>query len=1301
LQSPFSRELRRPLEVTRPDSRKRSPWLTLAASILIFAFAPLCSEGQTLGYPLITRYSGTETGVHGISFDTAQDRDGILYFGGTSLLSFDGDRWKKWPLPGSFAVRSLSFAPDGRLWAGAMGEFGWFEKRADSEWEFHSLRHLIPPEHADFGEVWRVSADRDGATAVTTNRIFRWDGRKIEVWWMPTAARKILPSRSNGRLLVHRVEDGIYEVDGRGRRLVLDQEAVGKSSIVWIEQRQSDWLFGNSRGIVSFDGSTTSSYAPELTSFLREGTMSCATRLPDGRLAVGTLYRGIAFLRPDGSLETILDDKDGLPSTYITSLYVSTDGNLWVTSGSHIVRIDVSARSHVFDERGGLPAQTYRRIARATGSIFVANESRAYELPADTNQFAALDSLDGRWQDLRGTPDGLIASGYRGAFRWDGNKAELIAESAVGGIAASAVSRRDPNGLFLADYPSIIRTSPGTKPNAVIENLLDPATSIAEELSGRLWIGSLARGVFVAEPLQEGPARARNAGGSFGLPVVSGPTQVRTNTAGTVVVFSNHGAWNKVATSERFSSILGFPARNVAAISEMSEDGTLWVALENTDTLAPCVGRVTQQGATMTWKPYEVDQLVDVGAPRSIYADATDATATVLWIGGTQAVLRHRVDETAAARTPRPPLLKSFVRHSADARREPILSALPYDTAEIEFEFAAPEFSRRSMLRIETRVDGIDHYWAPLSAGSRRELTGLRDGHYTVRARVVAETGVVSKETTFSFDVLPPFWRTAPFLIAAGVLLLPLGYGGYVLRIRALRRRNSELEQKVRERTEELVAANAAKTQFVANMSHDIRNPLNGIVGLAIALEDTRLAPNQREIVATLRECTTYLSSLVDDVLDFASIEAGRVELRPRTYSASELLRSIVETMKAEATASGAVLTIAAAPDLPEKLFGDAGRIQQILVNFVSNALKYAGGPVQLSAHAPRDAPGEIEFAVTDQGPGLSPAEQATLFTKFSRLRQQRGGEEIPGTGLGLASCRLLADIMGGSVGVRSQPGHGARFSLRLPLTVAAETDDVPVAQLPNTSVLLVEDTDYNAWAATAVLSRLGLTCERARTGAEALQLFSAKRFNVVLLDRNLPDMDGTEVARKMREMESDGLQAVLLAVTAYCTAEDRELCLRSGMDAFVGKPLTPDKLRNVLIAAGRRLLASATVQAMPETPSLELDTSLLAYLSDGSAAGLRTQFDRFVASLDQLEADINTSARDGDLDRLRTGAHRLLGQAKMVGATTLSEIALQLEHAATAEEIGHARNLLPRVRAEVQMVTEAMHHRRPSVRSK
>ena len=373
----------------------------------------------------------------------------------------------------------------------------------------------------------------------------------------------------------------------------------------------------------------------------------------------------------------------------------------------------------------------------------------------------------------------------------------------------------------------------------------------------------------------------------------------------------------------------------------------------------------------------------------------------------------------------------------------------------------------------------------------------------------------------------------------------------------------------------------------------------------------------------------------------------------------------IVTTLKADTAEREALLLVEADPSLPASVLGDAGRVQQILHNYVSNALKYAGGHIRLSACVPSDSPGEIEFSVADEGPGITEAEKATLFTKFTRLSRARR-EDIPGSGLGLAACRLLADHMGGSVGVDSEVGRGSRFYLRLPLAIAPIIAEAPTPDLPNTTVLVVEDTDYNAWAAAAVLGKLGLSCERARTGAEALRLFRERRFNVVLLDRNLPDMDGTEVARQMRAMESDGLQAILLAVTAYCTAEDRAICLKAGMDAFVGKPLTPEKLRKVLLATGRRQLAAASVHVAPDVaPASTLDLSLLKYLSNGTSEGLDAEIARYVARLDASLAAITTAAEHVNFPELAQAAHGLQGHAKLVSAARLAELALQLEHTA------------------------------------
>lgn len=402
--------------------------------------------------------------------------------------------------------------------------------------------------------------------------------------------------------------------------------------------------------------------------------------------------------------------------------------------------------------------------------------------------------------------------------------------------------------------------------------------------------------------------------------------------------------------------------------------------------------------------------------------------------------------------------------------------------------------------------------------------------------------------------------------------------------------------------------------------------------------------------------------------------------------------------IRCKAAERGAALLVETDPVLPPSLVGDAGRIQQILVNYASNALKYAGGKIHLRAKLTGDSGDEIEFSVSDHGPGITPADQATLFTKFNRLKNARG-ELIKGTGLGLAACRSLADILGGSVGVESQPDTGSTFYLRLPVMVSQPVVEAPHFNLPAATVLLVEDADYNAWAATAVLAKLGLACERARNGREALELFTGKHFDIVLLDRNLPDIDGTEVAKRIRQIEGNNPRAILLAVTAYCTAEDRTLCLQSGMDAFLGKPLTPEKLRNVLLTAGSRLTSASSVHVSPAAESSTaiapaLDLTLLSYLSDGTDQGLTDQIDRFLGTLTQSEDQLEHASSARDTGALAKIAHFILSQAKMVGASGLATAAEDLETSAQAGETRAFVELLEPMRREIRALTEALRHR-------
>ena len=313
---------------------------------------------------------------------------------------------------------------DGRLWAGMIGDIGWFERLPDAGWKFHSLREKLPGDDRNIGEVWGISADSSGTTFVLSDRVLRWDGEQFTIRKFKSD-KKLFPARSNAGFFVHCFEEGLYEAGAAGLRLVIGRNVLRDAVVLWVERHETKWLLGTSKGFFEYDGENLSSFAPDLEPFLQAGTLSSACRLPDGRIAVGTMRRGMAFLRADGSVESILSDRDGLPSPYITSLFVSSDGELWATTGSHILRIDIRARSTVFDARAGLPRQTYRRVAKIGQSIYVANESGVFHLPAGETRFVPVETLPGRWQYIQEAWGALLVSGFRGTKLWDGQQGPM------------------------------------------------------------------------------------------------------------------------------------------------------------------------------------------------------------------------------------------------------------------------------------------------------------------------------------------------------------------------------------------------------------------------------------------------------------------------------------------------------------------------------------------------------------------------------------------------------------------------------------------------------------------------------------------------------------------------------------------------------------------------------------------------------------------------------------------------------------------------------------------------------------
>ena len=369
-------------------------------------------------------------------------------------------------------------------------------------------------------------------------------------------------------------------------------------------------------------------------------------------------------------------------------------------------------------------------------------------------------------------------------------------------------------------------------------------------------------------------------------------------------------------------------------------------------------------------------------------------------------------------------------------------------------------------------------------------------------------------------------------------------------------------------------SANEAKSNFLAMMSHEIRTPLNGVLGTTDLLLEDELTPAQRTALEMIRASGNNLLAMLNDLLDFSRIESGQLALENIPFSPSQCVRETLQLFFGRAQARRLRLHMTVAPDVPPSVKGDAGRIRQVLANFVSNAIKFtARGEVEVSVSMlPYSGPGKLrlQFAVRDTGMGIPHERQQMLFKPFSQLdvsTQRRFG----GTGLGLAICRRLAELMDGEVSVESTVGVGSIFRCTVVVSeVEKERQELAPKLVAGrtlvTRILVVDDERVNQQIAVAMLSKLGHRAEVARNGLEALEALRSRDYEVILMDWHMPEMNGLDTTRAIRTELDPVHQPWIIAVTASALPEDREKCMAAGMNDYLTKPLKLESLREALV---------------------------------------------------------------------------------------------------------------------------------------
>lgn len=1168
-----------------------------------------------------------------------QDQRGIIYIANQGgILEFDGVSWRLIDVPNR-SVRSLAMDATGILYIGGENEIGYLAPNVNGSPMYVSLKDYLTDDKKNFSTVWYTHSNLEGIYFMTSKYLFRWNPgpKHMEIWEPSSSFRSAFIC--NNTLFIEEKNAGLMEMKKNALQPVPGCEALAGANVEMLVPYDSRTLLIGTRakGFYLYVGKTCIPFPTGADDYLAEKVLYQGIRLSTvpGEFAAATLRGGLVIFDANGQLKQIYDKASGLQDDSIMYVFEEPRGNLWLALSKGITLLEYASPVSVYDDRTGLNGIVLAvSITKPAGRemVYAGTTVGLFKL-APPYIFHPVPGIPGACWSLLPYSSGLLAAANDGVYWVETSDNTVNPEQKTAhkilDIPSYVLHRSsvEPNRTWVGTangLASLYLNSTIQKPGnhwhleTVFKNITDPIKTIVEDKKGNLWMGTWNRGIIKAA-ISTLPRIAGNMithyNASHGLP--AGGINVFI-AAGHVIFASEKGLYRYDETGDRFipDVTLGITyaaeGRQVFRIVE-DQHRDIWFHSRSRNYRA-----ILKPGSL-----YDVDNQPFPGIPpaqtNAIYPGPDGKS---MWFASVDGLFR--IDTTMKKNCT--PGFSTYIRKVIINGKHPIfdgsaerVSAAPtleYQERNPHFYFAAPFFESKSQTLYQCILEGYDKDWTAWTIETRKEYTNLDAGQYTFRVRAKNVYGAISKEDSFRFKVLPPWYRTWWAYLSYTLTAFLIMYLVVRWRSRKLAQEKQKLEQIIEERTEKindqkqqlleqaekLKGIDKVKSRFFANISHEFRTPLTLILGpLEQMLAASRDKKEQKQLTMMQRNSQRLLG-LINQLLELSKFDSGKVKLQASRQNIIPFLKGIVSSFETAAAASDLDLTFQS-EEMEIELYLEPVKMENVMVNLLINAVKFtpSGGKITVSA---KKNPGQennfplgsVEITVCDTGPGIPQDQLSYIFDRFYQADTTH--EHLQkGSGIGLAIAKEMVELHHGTIEVHSHEDRdsGTEFIIRLPLGNAhlEANEIVETSHPPSPDKIRSEVTRFEQWEIEAedmdtdedtgietgididlhgkdiilvvedsadVREYIKGTLEpsfrvvEAADGREGMEKARDIIPDLIISDIMMPGKDGYELCRELKS-QRDTSHIPIILLTAKAAEENIIEGLETGADDYITKP--------------------------------------------------------------------------------------------------------------------------------------------------